>query len=104
MNIHIHKFGGSCLSAIEDIDAVVERIRNSKGRAVVVVSAFNGITDRLIEQIDHRSNSSNSAFTASIELEHIERVPEIATSPWACLLYTSPSPRDATLSRMPSSA
>ena len=23
---------------------------------------------------------------------------------WACLLYTSPSPRDATLSRMPSSA
>ena len=25
-------------------------------------------------------------------------------NPWACLLYTSPSPRDATLSRMPSSA
>ena len=24
--------------------------------------------------------------------------------PWNCLLYTSPSPRDATLSRMPSSA
>ena len=24
--------------------------------------------------------------------------------PWCCLLYTSPSPRDATLSRMPSSA
>ena len=23
---------------------------------------------------------------------------------WSCLLYTSPSPRDATLSRMPSSA
>ena len=23
---------------------------------------------------------------------------------WPCLLYTSPSPRDATLSRMPSSA
>ena len=26
------------------------------------------------------------------------------TLPYACLLYTSPSPRDATLSRMPSSA
>ena len=24
--------------------------------------------------------------------------------PWACLLYTSPSPRDGLLSRMPSSA
>ena len=27
-----------------------------------------------------------------------------AVSGYACLLYTSPSPRDATLSRMPSSA
>ena len=27
-----------------------------------------------------------------------------ATRAWVCLLYTSPSPRDATLSRMPSSA
>ena len=26
------------------------------------------------------------------------------TKSWTCLLYTSPSPRDATLSRMPSSA
>ena len=29
---------------------------------------------------------------------------EINAHPHACLLYTSPSPRDATLSRMPSSA
>ena len=28
----------------------------------------------------------------------------ISLKPWICLLYTSPSPRDATLSRMPSSA
>ena len=32
--------------------------------------------------------------------EHIRSVAE----QYACLLYTSPSPRDATLSRMPSSA
>ena len=32
-------------------------------------------------------------------------VPVYDTSgPYSCLLYTSPSPRDATLSRMPSSA
>ena len=30
--------------------------------------------------------------------------PEGATAAYSCLLYTSPSPRDATLSRMPSSA
>ena len=29
---------------------------------------------------------------------------EVGENPEACLLYTSPSPRDATLSRMPSSA
>ena len=29
---------------------------------------------------------------------------QIPCSDWSCLLYTSPSPRDATLSRMPSSA
>ena len=29
---------------------------------------------------------------------------EAVLQPGACLLYTSPSPRDATLSRMPSSA
>ena len=35
-----------------------------------------------------------------------EAVVELCDSPryWSCLLYTSPSPRDATLSRMPSSA
>ena len=31
-------------------------------------------------------------------------VPESLVHQWFCLLYTSPSPRDATLSRMPSSA
>ena len=30
--------------------------------------------------------------------------PEIAGLPYVCLLYTSPSPRDTILSRMPSSA
>ena len=29
---------------------------------------------------------------------------ELYKRPWNCLLYTSPSPRDTTLSRMPSSA
>ena len=33
-----------------------------------------------------------------------ERILEIINNPTTCLLYTSPSPRDATLSRMPSSA
>ena len=35
--------------------------------------------------------------------EYIKKV-NTSETPCACLLYTSPSPRDATLSRMPSSA
>ena len=38
----------------------------------------------------------------SSRVDAIERFPDNAEKP--CLLYTSPSPRDATLSRMPSSA
>ena len=34
----------------------------------------------------------------------IEEAVDIANEAGSCLLYTSPSPRDATLSRMPSSA
>ena len=36
-------------------------------------------------------------------LVEIEKAPKLVSS-CTCLLYTSPSPRDATLSRMPSSA
>ena len=43
-------------------------------------------------------NSSLYRYDPSVPLI----VPEV--NPEACLLYTSPSPRDATLSRMPSSA
>ena len=39
-------------------------------------------------------------FLDDLDGERHEYLPVI----WACLLYTSPSPRDATLSRMPSSA
>ena len=40
-----------------------------------------------------------------VELEEgIGGMVHISDLSWTCLLYTSPSPRDATLSRMPSSA
>ena len=38
------------------------------------------------------------------QLKWMKEQAEINTIPYPCLLYTSPSPRDATLSRMPSSA
>ena len=43
-------------------------------------------------------------FLRRMELEDKEWMPYCNATYKTCLLYTSPSPRDATLSRMPSSA
>ena len=55
----------------------------------------------------HRS--SHKVTTSATELMALSLgrdllFPMMGTPFWSCLLYTSPSPRDATLSRMPSSA
>ena len=44
-------------------------------------------------------------FTSKEErIAHLEKLYELYKKRWNCLLYTSPSPRDRTRSRMPSSA
>ena len=45
-----------------------------------------------------------SAYLNHVELVRKARGAKVPESFYTCLLYTSPSPRDATLSRMPSSA
>ena len=45
-----------------------------------------------------------AAGRTGISVEHIVGLARLYAKTEACLLYTSPSPRDATLSRMPSSA
>ena len=51
--------------------------------------------------VDHAREKYNARFVTMREADMILRQP-VQTK--TCLLYTSPSPRDATLSRMPSSA
>ena len=43
-------------------------------------------------------------YTSTTTDIHVGYEGEVGTASYYCLLYTSPSPRDATLSRMPSSA
>ena len=75
------------------------------------------------ETVTYSAKTGNALTTTALALPHLatsvvtsvdtvtwERgqaflpMPESVTSVLSCLLYTSPSPRDATLSRMPSSA
>ena len=52
--------------------------------------------------IQYRASSSDNPTGSYTSISsHTINCP---TTSWTCLLYTSPSPRDATLSRMPSSA
>ena len=48
----------------------------------------------------HRAREISSGSSLTVERDN-DKNPVVSLS---CLLYTSPSPRDATLSRMPSSA
>ena len=63
------------------------------------VLSENGTTNLLMKSIDEITKKSG------IEKSDINVVYlDIGPGYYTCLLYTSPSPRDATLSRMPSSA
>ena len=56
-------------------------------------------------EVDEANSVNNKEYQYDEENvnTNYEEIDEISF-PYSCLLYTSPSPRDATLSRMPSSA
>ena len=90
--------GAACLGIIE------------KGQTQHGLAMGQAVIKSIIElQIVHEKPIGLGIIGPGAEPEHIEpRLEPHARSAigalCACLLYTSPSPRDATLSRMPSSA
>ena len=78
-----------------------QEIKDRKDKARAVVSITSG-GRRLCRQVMARSEAErriNSYDDLLAALKVIEK-----TANTCCLLYTSPSPRDGLLSRMPSSA
>ena len=60
-------------------------------------------TTAYAEQFDDRNPQMNGCIIYDLEVPR-EKAQQLGVLDHHCLLYTSPSPRDATLSRMPSSA
>ena len=78
---------------------------NGRGEGPLVAAC---LTDRLADGLSlvysfYDPSASSRSLGAYVILDHIERARAMGL-PHVCLLYTSPSPRDGLLSRMPSSA
>ena len=59
----------------------------------------------LLEKTSHALSTEDIAGLLNVPYGSVQpRLSELQNEDKVCLLYTSPSPRDATLSRMPSSA
>ena len=99
--------------APEQIKKIIEAALMAVDKPLTVVQLHNLFANE--EEPVERSEVKDAL--ASLQSEYESRgvsIVEVASgfrvqidqgvSPWICLLYTSPSPRDATLSRMPSSA
>ena len=83
----------------EDLSATQERnLEAALGKRVL------GRTGLILEIFAQRARSHEGQL--QVELAELDHAASRLVRGWThfCLLYTSPSPRDATLSRMPSSA
>ena len=89
MTLIVKKYGGSSLSSLAKLRSIAKIVHESHSytdhKLVIVLSAMGSSTDNLVDL-------SKKA------------VKEANPRDYDCLLYTSPSPRDDPLSRMPSSA
>ena len=107
--MEVIKFGGSSLvdaSAMTQVADVLEARKEVP--KFVVLSAMGGATDALL-QAGRSARDGNPAWhtiVSDLRARHLTAASVLleGAAEDACLLYTSPSPRDATLSRMPSSA
>ena len=72
------------------------------------IHALQERIDQLEERTPNRAHSEMLSLQMGVMQERMDAFSAMRTSAASslhrCLLYTSPSPRDATLSRMPSSA
>ena len=96
---------GILLSALQ-----VNLYAEDKTEAEIIHWWYSGADAQAIAYLSEIYNNSGGLWYSSAKETYSVAREEVVSRlargypPTACLLYTSPSPRDATLSRMPSSA
>ena len=88
---------------------ISDNIADSNVVVVNTCSFIEAAREESIRRILEFTDQGKEVIVAGCMAQHfkdelIKEIPEIKGLVGTCLLYTSPSPRDATLSRMPSSA
>ena len=83
-----------------------EAKRKEMASAFAALPVDNSELQALFDMLDVRLPVDGCDHSRRLTIEHIRErsLPESSVLQWLCLLYTSPSPRDRTRSRMPSSA
>ena len=99
-------FGGEFEEAMEDESAVAEDASDSAGLDTSTSAQRVGGEAGLVEGEDFSgtNNQERGVDEPDFVKTDGERIFTLTNGTFTCLLYTSPSPRDRTRSRMPSSA
>ena len=99
MAFKFSNMSGFCSKA--DTERVINIFKKSKlPTSLKEIKNFSINTPEMIEKFKYDKKTRNNKFTFILN----NKIGESFIKHDVCLLYTSPSPRDATLSRMPSSA
>ena len=92
----------SFLEAQQEI--LLDRVASVVENKIVLMSDVVLAANAVAAQQQINPNTNPVAYKKILESSRESMVEQLLIIEMACLLYTSPSPRDATLSRMPSSA
>jgi len=77
-SITVHKFGGSCLRDISDLNRIAEVIQYWPGQSVLVVSALWGTTDRLMRASQEPRYASR--LVSDLSRQHLRFAPGLIDS------------------------
>jgi len=76
--ITVHKFGGSCLRDISDLNRIAEAILHWPGQSILVVSALWGTTDRLMRASQEPRYASR--LVSDLSRQHLRFAPGLIES------------------------